>query len=625
MSSRGPPPNTSAVRAPALLSPGVRLPWLLRRCSSPSTPEECVKRARLAGGHGGQGCGEISASYGSRAGAAQPVTVQTVRKSEHCLEQASRLAAAMEALAELLGESPAINALREKLRHLLEGQPAGRRLPPILIQGETGTGKGLVARLVHRTGPRKGGPFVDINCPAIPETLVEAELFGFERGAFTDARRAKPGLLQTAHRGTLFLDEVGLLPESAQAKLLTVIEERVVRRLGSTRPEPVDVCFISATNIDLQAAVRARRFREDLYHRLAVITFDLPPLRERGHDVLLLAEGFLARACVEYGLPPKTLGEQAQARLLAYHWPGNIRELSNVMERAALFADSPVVTEAMLEPLSADGPQPAAEAPSPGAGAVTPEEAMRQHLLGVLEQSAGNISHAAARLGVARNTLYARLDKYGVRSLRSPPRRPSPAPTPTGTWIQWERRGITLLCVALVAPDGVDEGAPPTRALEGVIDKLQTFGGRVEEVTPTSVVASFGVDRVEDAPRRAAHAAMVIHRRAARAREVESGTPAVKIGIHVAQLLVGRSAGRIDIDADAQRAQVPLLHKLLQTIGTDETVASATAAPFLERRFELVPIDVGAGSADQCYRLTGQERRGLGLWGAMTQFVGRHA
>src|SRR5580765_7253333 len=195
----------------------------------------------------------------------------------------------MEALAELLGESPAIHVVRGKLRKLLEGQPAGRRLPAILIQGETGTGKGLVARLLHRLGPRKGGPFVDINCPAIPETLLEAELFGFERGAFTDAHRAKPGLFQAAHGGTLFLDEVGLLPASVQAKLLTAIEERSVRRLGSTRPEAVDACFISATNIDLQAALRERRFREDLYHRLAVITLTLPPLRDRDRDVLLLA------------------------------------------------------------------------------------------------------------------------------------------------------------------------------------------------------------------------------------------------------------------------------------------------------------------------------------------------
>ena len=156
-----------------------------------------------------------------------------------------------------------------------------------------------------------------------------------------------------------------------------------------------------------------------------------------------------------------------------------------------------------------------------------------------------------------------------------------------------------------------------------MIDKLQTFGGRVEELTPTRVVASFGVDPVDDAPRRAAHAAMVIHKRAERAREAKATTPGIKIGIHVAQVLVGRSASRLDIDADAQRAQGPLLDQLLQTIGTDETVASGAAASFLERRFELVPIDGGAGGADQVYRLTGQERRGLGLWGAMTKFVGR--
>src|SRR5690242_1569425 len=193
----------------------------------------------------------------------------------------------MDEFSEVVGESAAINAVRDKLRRMLERQGPGQRLPAILIQGETGTGKGLVARLVHRLGPRKSGPFVDINCPAIPETLLEAELFGYERGAFTDARHAKAGLFQTAHRGTLFLDEVGLLPDSAQAKLLTVIEDRVVRRLGGTRPEAVDVCFVSATNTDLQEALRARRFREDLYHRLAVITLDLPPLRERGRDVLL--------------------------------------------------------------------------------------------------------------------------------------------------------------------------------------------------------------------------------------------------------------------------------------------------------------------------------------------------
>jgi DNA-binding NtrC family response regulator/tetratricopeptide (TPR) repeat protein len=535
----------------------------------------------------------------------------------------------MEALAEeLLGESPAIRAVREQLRKLLEAQRAGRRLPALLLQGETGTGKGMVARLVHRLGPRRGGPLVDVNCPAIPETLLEAELFGYERGAFTDARHAKPGLFQTAHRGTLFLDEIGLLPPSVQAKLLTVLEDRAVRRLGATKPEAVDVGIISATNMDLREAVRTQRFREDLYHRLAVITLELPPLRDRGRDVLLLAERFLARACAEYALAPLRLDEVVQARLLAYRWPGNIRELANVIERATLLSDGALITGVMLEPLAAEGP-PAASAPSPRTGAITPEEAMRQYLLRVLEQSAGNISHAAARLGIARNTLYARLEKYGVRSHRGPGRRrsrpePAPAPPPTGTQIQWERRGITLLAVALVEPDGDDAGAHTSRALEVVIDKLLTFGGRLDELTPTGIVASFGVEPVEDAPRRAAHAAIVIQKGAERAREANGRTPGVKIGIHVAQVLVGRSASRLDIDADAQRAQGPLLDQLLQTIGTDETVASGAAAPFLERRFELVPIDGGAGGLDQVYRLTGQERRGLGLWGAMTKFVGRH-
>src|SRR5881398_3767976 len=169
----------------------------------------------------------------------------------------------MKHLSELLGESPGIEAIRDKIKRILTRQQDARRVPPVLIEGETGTGKGLLARILYRTGPRPDGPFVDVNCAAIPETLLEAEMFGFERGAFTDARRAKPGLFQAAHRGMIFLDEVGLLPEALQAKLLKVIEERSVRRLGSTRDEPVDVWIVTATNEDLRLAIRARRFRED--------------------------------------------------------------------------------------------------------------------------------------------------------------------------------------------------------------------------------------------------------------------------------------------------------------------------------------------------------------------------
>ena len=271
---------------------------------------------------------------------------------------------------ELLGRSPAMEALRETVRRLPGRQHAGRRLPAILLQGETGTGKGLVARLIHRLGPRAAGEFVDVNCAAIPETLLESELFGFERGAFTDARKAKAGLFQTAHQGTIFLDEIGSLPEALQAKLLTVSEERVVRRLGGTRPEPADAWIISATNTDLHASVRERRFREDLYHRLAVLTLRLPPLRERGQDVLLLAERFLARVCADYGLPVKTLAADARGRLMAYPWPGNVRELSNVIERVALLTEEHVITSEHLD--LGDASPPPGPPPTPDPGSVPP-------------------------------------------------------------------------------------------------------------------------------------------------------------------------------------------------------------------------------------------------------------
>ncbi|MGH7393926.1 MAG: sigma-54 interaction domain-containing protein, partial [Candidatus Rokuibacteriota bacterium] len=331
----------------------------------------------------------------------------------------------MDPLAQLLGESPGIAAVREQVRKLLARQAESRRTPPILIQGETGTGKGLLARALHGASARATGPFVDVNCAAIPETLLEAEMFGVERGAFTDARQAKPGLLQLAHRGTIFLDEIGLLPEGLQAKLLKAIEERAVRRLGGTRSEPVDVSVIAATNEDLAASVSGRRFRADLYHRLAVVMLSLPPLRDRGGDVLLLAEHFLARACDDYGMPPKILTPAAREALIAYRWPGNIRELSNVLERVALLSDTPAVTPQTLalpaEVVPARPPAAPAEAPRTLDDAVDGVE--REHLLAALEATAWNVTRAAMRLGVSRNTLRYRIEKHALRPGAPPPRR----------------------------------------------------------------------------------------------------------------------------------------------------------------------------------------------------------
>jgi transcriptional regulator with PAS, ATPase and Fis domain len=194
------------------------------------------------------------------------------------------------------------------------------------VQGETGTGKGLVARVAHNCGPRANGPFIDVNCAAIPETMIEAELFGFEAGAFTDAKRAKPGLFESASGGTLFLDEIDALTVQTQPKLLKVIEDKLVRRLGAVADQHVDVKLIVATNADLLALVAEGRFREDLYQRLNLIAVTLPPLRERGQDVVVLAQYFLQRYAAAHMTRPKHLQAGAERWLERQHWPGNVRE-----------------------------------------------------------------------------------------------------------------------------------------------------------------------------------------------------------------------------------------------------------------------------------------------------------
>jgi transcriptional regulator with AAA-type ATPase domain/tetratricopeptide (TPR) repeat protein len=524
----------------------------------------------------------------------------------------------MTALAELLGDSPAMAAVRAQVARVLR-QPSGpvRRPPPILILGETGTGKGLLASAIHRAGPRAAGPFVDVNCAAIPETLLEAELFGYERGAFTDARQAKSGLFQTAGGGVLFLDEVGLLPLGLQSKLLRVIEERSVRRLGSTRNEPLDVWMVAATSEDLTAAVRARRFREDLYHRLAVVTLRMPPLRERGADVLRLAEHFLARACEDYGLAPKTLAEDARAALRAFAWPGNVRELANVMERAALLNDA----RSLEAPHLGLGALPASEAPATVAAAYDgPSE--RAQLLEALRASDWNISRAAERLGIPRNTLRYRLERHGLAADGPAERRRGGRPPRTSRPMapaaavehpkQWQAR-VTLLQARLV-PVRADSGPSETeRALEAIEEKVVGFGGSIQELSPTALVAAFGLEPAEDAPRRAANAAMAIRALAARAKSADDGRPGVKVALHTQQLTITRAGDALEIDADGRRAGWTVLAALLERVETGGIAASRAAAGFLGRAFDLVSLP----GADGAVRVTAHADPALSV------FVGR--
>lgn len=539
-------------------------------------------------------------------------------------------------LAEVLGESPGMKAVVEQIRQLLERRSASGRLPHILIQGETGTGKGLVAQAIHRAAPRASGPFVHVNCAAIPETMLEVELFGFERGAFTDAKQPKAGLFHAAHRGTLFLDEVGLLPEALQGKLLTAVEEHAVRRLGSTRSDPVDVWVLAANSEDLRVAVKSRHFREDLYHRLAVLTLWLPPLRERGRDALLLAEHFLMRACGDYGLPPKALGPGARAALAAYDWPGNIRELSNVIERVALLFDQPEVTAEMLglSPRAERAPHPA-RAVEPLPFTVPGERGEQERLLEALRQTDWNVSRAAARLGISRNTLRYRMEKHGLASAMSPPsQRPAErlelpvqptaaavAPAaPDPAVVRWERRHLAMLRVVLIAPSGGLVG-DTSHALEAAIEKVRLFGGRTEELSPTTILATFGIAPVEHAAHGAALAARAILKAAQRTRSTGGELLAGKLAIHMAQLLVGQVGGAAQIALDGKREASAVLEALTERAGADAILVSNAAAPFLERRFELVRVRTEEPAPEPVYELSGRERAGLAV--RLARFVGR--
>jgi DNA-binding NtrC family response regulator len=318
-------------------------------------------------------------------------------------------------LAAILGESPAIAELRARIGQLLAAEAAmaeGDAPPPVLVRGETGSGKELVARALHYDGRRAEGPFIELNCSALPAQLVEGELFGHERGAFTDARERRIGLVEAAHGGTLFLDEIGDLDHAVQAKLLKVLEDRSVRRIGAVRERAVDVRFVAATHRPLEALVREGRFRADLYYRLSVVPLVVPPLRERAGDAQRLAAHFLALHGTRYGKPGLTLDAAALALIARHPWPGNVRELRNAMEQATLAARPGQVLGAAhvaLAPLPEAGPQPA-----PAASGQTLPEVELQTLRQALERTGGNVSRAARLLGVSRDTMRYRMARHGL-------------------------------------------------------------------------------------------------------------------------------------------------------------------------------------------------------------------
>ncbi|WP_303722952.1 sigma-54 dependent transcriptional regulator [Malonomonas rubra] len=306
---------------------------------------------------------------------------------------------------ELLGESRALQQIKQQIVRVAELDTS------VLISGESGTGKELVARALHRQSKRSDGPFVAINCAALPETLLESELFGHVRGAFTDAREGRKGLFLEANGGTLLLDEIGELPLALQPKLLRVLEDHKVRPLGGSQEINCDVRVIAASHRDLSEAVSRQDFRSDLYYRLNVINLHLPPLRERGNDILLLALEFIRQLSKKFGKSITGLAQPAAACLLGYHWPGNVRELHNIIERALALSVHDLLT---VEDLPEQVKHPSGEAPLPTSlvdpGTILPlEEMERRYIHQVLEQLDGNRTLAAKMLGVDRKTLYRKL------------------------------------------------------------------------------------------------------------------------------------------------------------------------------------------------------------------------
>ncbi len=347
------------------------------------------------------------------------IVVRNALERQELREENLRLKAELgrqHGLDQVIGVSPSMAALFEMVRSIA---PTGST---VLITGESGTGKELVAGAIHALSPRRDGPFVSVNCGALPDTLLESELFGHMKGSFTDAHQNKKGLFEAAHRGTLFLDEVGETSPSMQVKLLRALQEKKIRRVGSTEEVEVDVRVLSATNVPLETLVRERRFREDLFYRLQVIPIRTPPLRERREDIPLLADHFMRRYAQEMGKKVAKISDQALGLLSRYAWPGNVRELENVMERAVALE----VTEAILPERLPESLRAGSAAPLLGVE-IGPGFNLDEHLRGLegrllmqaLEKARGDRAEAANILGVTPRSLRYLIQKHALPAVKN--------------------------------------------------------------------------------------------------------------------------------------------------------------------------------------------------------------
>jgi DNA-binding NtrC family response regulator len=305
---------------------------------------------------------------------------------------------------EIIGKSKKMEEIFDLIRTVADSEAV------VMIRGESGTGKELIARAIHANSKRKYGPLIALSCGALPETLLESELFGYEKGAFTGAQYSRKGRIEMADGGTLFLDEIGDISPKTQVDLLRVLQEKTVYHLGSTKPIKIDVRIVSATNRDLEKAVQDGTFREDLYYRLNVVTINVPPLRDRKEDIPLLTNHFLKKFTIENAKKIDGFSGETMEMLIAYHWPGNVRELENVVEHAVVVCKTNEITPGNLPETLRREPQQTEPAPP----AKTLEDSEKRHIINILNENQWNISKSAKNLGIDRVTLYNKIKKYNI-------------------------------------------------------------------------------------------------------------------------------------------------------------------------------------------------------------------